>query len=146
MMKLTEVRCVIPDTSRNVVKIVMTAISNGSTATADAKTKASTSSAPTAPSSVSTSTLGPPPPLPVDPEGAQHLQVCFVGGLARNRQPLCQLVADAQRCERAGGSQAKPEENDELLVVQRPTSDSAHGDSFDRRGQLDARPPRLRRR
>ncbi len=66
----------------------------------------------------------------VDAEGAQHLQVCFVGGLAGNRQPLGQLAADAKRCERAGGGQAKPDENDDLLVVQRPTSDGAHGDSF----------------
>src|ERR1700704_2210503 len=84
--------------------------------------------------------------MAVDAEGAQHLQVCFVGGLAGNRQPLCQLVADAERCERAGGSQAKPEENEQLLVGQSPTSDSAHGTPLLRRGQLDARPPRLRRR
>src|SRR5437899_9931998 len=87
--------------------------------------------------------------MAVDAEGAQHLQVRFVRGLTGNRQPLGQLVADTERRERAGRGQAKPKENDELLVVQRPTSDGAHGDSFGsaRRGLLDRRAPRpLRRR
>ena len=41
MMKLTEVTCVIPSTSRNVVRIVTTAISSGTIATADANTNTS---------------------------------------------------------------------------------------------------------
>src|SRR6476469_9752263 len=65
--------------------------------------------------------------MTVDAEGAQHLQVCLVGGLAGNRQPLGELAANAKRRERASGGQAKPDENDDLLVLQRPTSDGAHG-------------------